>query len=327
MCWPGFTGADCSARVCHGGSHFYGHSPVDGKRVRVGGSFFITGKCFLSSGPYTCTFTYGDGASDYLLTTAKVVSDNLLECVVPGDLQPRQYTNTADGTCVVQPEAAFTLTATDVAVGRSRSAHARLMRCKPGLHGGQGCGPHGTCGPTGQCLCKFRSCGNYCQDRPGSTTFAFNGLDVAHFYHLTSRTGFRAIGGSDVQGTVAVGGYTTISMYSVADQIATPVGDDLFTETKSDGTSVTRTTRDDFVICGRIDFLSGAIMGGGNMVYMDPDSVIVDTMASVEPPGIAVQLPVCPLDFDALYWGLQDFSTGLLNLPRTGTTVFKYTCV
>lgn len=134
---------------------------------------------------------------------------------------------------------------------------------------------------------------------------------------------FTAIGGSDVQGYLAVGGATAISNYSVSDQMAPPGLSELYV----DGQGRNRTTRDDMVVCGDLRFVSGAVMGGGNLVYTGSNSVISEPKASLYAPGVFLHASVCPLDFGDSYMRLVELSRGLASYVRTGTTVMEYTLV
>lgn len=134
---------------------------------------------------------------------------------------------------------------------------------------------------------------------------------------------FTAIGGSDVQGFLAVAGNTTISRYSVADQMSPPRMDERFV----DASGRNRTTRDDMVVCGELTFISGAVMGGGNLVYTDVSPDIRQPLASLYSPGVFEYSPSCPLDFDDSLSRLLTLSAGLASYVRTGTSVIEYTYV
>ena len=135
-------------------------------------------------------------------------------------------------------------------------------------------------------------------------------------YHGVSLNDYVGIGGSDIEGRLAVGHDLTISRYSVSGNIAPP--------TAPDGSALNYTTRNDLVVCGRANFTSGAVLGGGNMVYVDPTSVIRST-ASVEPPGVLMHASTCPLDFEDVGARMVNISQGLAAMPRTGTAVIQYT--
>jgi choice-of-anchor A domain-containing protein len=132
---------------------------------------------------------------------------------------------------------------------------------------------------------------------------------------------FTGPGGSDVQGYLAVQGNTFISNYSVSDQMAPPSGHAVWMDTHNRSV----TNRDDFVVCGNLTFVSGAVMGGGNLVYTGEGSVIGEPLASVYPPGVIKRVPECPVNFDDARERLRELSRGLATLTRTGTSVIEYT--
>lgn len=132
---------------------------------------------------------------------------------------------------------------------------------------------------------------------------------------------FMGINGSDVQGYAAVAGDVTISHYSISDQMPRPSGSELYL----DASGHNRTIRNDLVVCGNLRFISGAVMGGGNLVYTDPLAVIEQPKASVYPPGQFVYQLSCPLDFADAQARLWTLSAGLAAYVRTGTSVFDYT--
>ena len=134
------------------------------------------------------------------------------------------------------------------------------------------------------------------------------------FDHMT------CIGGSDVEGYVAVNGTTNISHYSISANMPPPSALELYT----DAGGHQRTTRIDFVVCGDLWFASGAVNGGGNAVYTGNNSVI-GTLASAVPPGVTAHVHTCPYDFDDTFYRLSVLSAGLASYVRTGTSVFQYT--
>ena len=136
--------------------------------------------------------------------------------------------------------------------------------------------------------------------------------------HVIALRSFKAIGGSDVQGAVAVGGPCNISSYSFADQLSPPTGSALFIES-----GMTRTTRNDLVVCGLLTFGSGAVLGGGNGVYTDPLSSVIPSKASVKAPGRFIRRSTCPIDFVDAYIRLKTLSLGLASYVRTGTSVLR----
>ena len=143
-------------------------------------------------------------------------------------------------------------------------------------------------------------------------------------FHTVSLRDFIAIGGSDVDGRLAVGNDAHISHYSVADKMPlAKLGDpDVY---QIDG--VNYTTRNDFVVCGALDFSSGAVMGGGNLVYVSPLSNVIQPYASAYLPGRIIQQSECPLDFDDIGGRMHELSEGLATFPRTATSVIEYTYV
>ena len=149
---------------------------------------------------------------------------------------------------------------------------------------------------------------------------AFNTQALRKF-HVISFGSFTGIGGSDVQGYLAVAGDTTISRYSVSDQMQPPS----LSERYIDDDGRNRTTRDDLVVCGDLSFISGAVMGGGNLVYTDTTPDIREPLASLYAPGVFLQVPSCPVDFDDARARLQSLSRGLASYVRTGTSVVEYT--
>jgi choice-of-anchor A domain-containing protein len=132
-----------------------------------------------------------------------------------------------------------------------------------------------------------------------------------------------AIGGSDVEGRVAVKNDVTISNYSVSFELAPPSGAQLYLTPSN----VTATTRNDLIACGALRFLSGAVMGGGNVVYLSAASVIQEPIASVYAPGAFVHASECPVDFDDAATRMEQLSLLLASAPRTGTSVMQYTYV
>lgn len=140
-------------------------------------------------------------------------------------------------------------------------------------------------------------------------------------FHVMSFGSYTGIGGSDVQGYLAVAGDTTISHYSVSDQMQPPA----LSERYIDAAGHNRTTRDDLVVCGDLTFISGAVMGGGNLVYTDTSPDIREPAASLYAPGVFLQVASCPVDFDDARIRLQSLSMGLASYVRTGTSVVEYT--
>lgn len=128
---------------------------------------------------------------------------------------------------------------------------------------------------------------------------------------------FKAIGGSDVQGSVAVGGQCEISSYSFADQLTPPTSSAVY----RDENNVTRTWRNDLVVCGRLWFGSGAVLGGGNAVYTDVVNSYVPSTASVKAPGRFIPTTTCPIDFPDTYARMKALSRGFAGYVRTGTSV------
>lgn len=151
--------------------------------------------------------------------------------------------------------------------------------------------------------------------------FVFACVQMLRMYHLISFGPFTAINGSDVQGYVAVNGPMTMSRYSVSDQMRPPSGPQVYT----DGSGVTRTTRNDLVVCGDLTFISGAVMGGGNTVYTGLGSNIMEPLASLYPPGQFIRSSECPLDFEDAKARLRSLSHGLASYVRTGTSVIEFT--
>jgi choice-of-anchor A domain-containing protein len=143
-------------------------------------------------------------------------------------------------------------------------------------------------------------------------------MQVLRDYHVVSLRDFTAIGGSDVEGRVAVLGNVNISHYSVSFVVAPPTP-------HLDGAGQPATDRNDLVACGKLTFLSGAVMGGGNALYVDPGSTIHQPLASVYPPGRFVHAAACPLYHDDVELLLWQMAGGLASLPRTGTAVIEYT--
>jgi hypothetical protein len=114
-------------------------------------------------------------------------------------------------------------------------------------------------------------------------------MQVLRDYHVVSLRDFTAIGGSDVEGRVAVFGDMAISNYSVSFVVAPPPAYvNWFGRTVTD--------RHDLVVCGKLTFLSGAVMGGGNALYVDAGSDIREPIASVYPPGKFMQVCGGPRD-------------------------------
>lgn len=111
-----------------------------------------------------------------------------------------------------------------------------------------------------------------------------------------------------------------MSRYSISDAAPTPSPSELYQVGNR-----TLTTRNDLVVCGNLTFISGAVMAGGNALYVGSSSVVMEPMASVYSPGRFVHASECPLDFDDLEARLSTFSLGLASLPRTGTSVIEYT--
>ncbi len=144
---------------------------------------------------------------------------------------------------------------------------------------------------------------------------------MLRMYHAIVFESYTGIGGSDVQGYLAVGGDTMISRYSVSDQMPTPANSTL----SIDGAGRITTSRNDLVVCGNLTFISGAVMGGGNAVYSGVGSVISEPLASLYAPGRFVYSPQCPLDFGDSYRRLKSLSKGLAKYVRTGTSVIEYT--
>jgi choice-of-anchor A domain-containing protein len=142
-------------------------------------------------------------------------------------------------------------------------------------------------------------------------------------YHVIAFDSFTAYNGSDVQGMVAVGGNAAISKYSISDQMPAPSPDEVFV----DITGRTVTTRNDFVVCGLLEFLSGAIIGGGNLVYMGGAASTVTMRTSVEAPGRYISTDVCPFDFADARRRLRQLSEGLARLTRTGTATMQFTAL
>ena len=143
-------------------------------------------------------------------------------------------------------------------------------------------------------------------------------------FHVVSLGDFVAIGGSDVEGRLAVQHNTAISQYSVSYVVPPPTPAETYLDPVS-GTNVT--TRNDLVTCGFLEFLSGAVMGGGNAVYVNASSDVRVPLASTYPPGRILQQDVCPLDFDDIAARMVALSTNLAQAARTGTSVQQYTYV
>ncbi len=95
-------------------------------------------------------------------------------------------------------------------------------------------------------------------------------------FHGISLMNYTGIGGSDIQGALAVGQNLNISTYSIAAKLHPPSG--------------STTTRNDLVVCGKLTFASGAVLGGGNAVYVDPSSSIRYDRAGVVEPGVFQQV-------------------------------------
>jgi choice-of-anchor A domain-containing protein len=151
--------------------------------------------------------------------------------------------------------------------------------------------------------------------------FAVPSRQALRKFHMMSFGPFTGPGGSDVQGYLAVNGNTFISNYSVSDQMTPPSGPDVWINTHNRSV----TSRDDFVVCGDLTFVSGAVMGGGNLVYTGADSVIGEPLASVYAPGVIKRVSECPVNFDDARERLRELSRGLATLTRTGTSVIEYT--
>jgi len=133
-----------------------------------------------------------------------------------------------------------------------------------------------------------------------------------------SLSDFTAIGGSDVEGRLAVFGNVAISNYSVSFVVPPPASYvDWFGHVVTD--------RHDLLVCGKLTFLSGAVMGGGNAIYVDQTSDIRAPIASVQQPGQFLRHPACPLAFGDVSARLYQLSDGLASLPRTGTAQVEYT--
>jgi hypothetical protein len=284
---------------------------------------------------------------------AEFVSYRGLECVTPLTLLERVYGNDSTpshAACEPNPSInvlfrllllsdAGSQTASDA--GRvMATAMYKLVQCMHDSH----CLNGGRCWH-GTCQCAFGWCGAFCNSPAdnlcGLPTEVWPCFQFVHHaalivccvltscpqalrkFHVISFGSYTGIGGSDVQGYLAVAGNTTISHYSVSDQMLPPSTAERFT----DDVGRSRTTRDDVVVCGNLTFMSGAVMGGGNLAYTDTAANIRMPAASVYAPGLFVQVPSCPVDFDDALARLQSLSAGLASLVRTGTSVVRYTYV
>lgn len=182
------------------------------------------------------------------------------------------------------------------------------------------CSNGGTCSRGGYCVCVPGWCGATC-DVPSefSACGGFTHPILSNFlaYVVTDWSGPT---GSDVEGRLAAGGDVSIGSYSVGELETLPSGKWNFLK---DGRE--QTFRNDLAVGKILNFSSGAILGGGNAIASE---ILLTQQASVNPPGQFLQTKTSNIaqeDFHGATQAIRKLSRRLASLPRTGTTVMKYT--
>lgn len=331
-CYPGWVGADCSVRDTSCGVASIDHvDPPSGNAVSVATIVSVTGECLaratgttgwrldeVYNPSFDCSFMSVKG-KEYRFPAVQV-GDRGLQCPLPERLVRNAYSNSSS--CDPHPVigVAFKL---KVAGGRDGediaiAANYTLNHCARD----RDCGG-GVCGPDGRCLCDFSRCGALCDVPANSTGTCLPTNKAMSVYSVISLGNFLTSEGSLVQGGLLVFGNAALAEYSVGSGLDAPAAS--YDLSSSSEVTPLRPDRNDLVVCGNLTFLSGAVLGGGNLVYVGGGSRV--SRVSVDPPGQLVAATKCPFDRLMVQTWLQSMSLGLAGLPRTGTAMVQYTAL
>jgi len=211
------------------------------------------------------------------------------------------------------------------------------------------CANEGICTLGGTCVCSPGFAGPLCGESadetsgnasaplPASLTTAYSvygsdtGSQTLHpalaVYQAIVESDWFGPAGSDTEGLLMAARDVTIGRYSVGERWLTPPHPRWDRWVPALGRTVPM--RADLAVGRSLNYTSGAILSGGNIVYGSNDSSILRPAASLVAPGDFVLAdPRFPFpggaDFDGAIIAMRWFSAALETLPRTGTTIHKF---
>lgn len=249
------------------------------------------------------------------------------------------------------------------AVAPALSAEFTLLRCQPAgafdpvafdfftdatggnpnRRGGL-CGARGICSSGGYCVCPVGLCGANCEvvaddvaavvtsappsgpDPLSVPQYAQTMHPTFSLYHALVQGDFFAPAGSDVEGLLAAAGNVTIGRYSVGEKWYSAVHP-LYSYPVPNSND-TRSDRVDLAVGNTVNFTSGLVISGGNLVYRNEPSFVNDPLAGANAPGRVFRANptgIFPADFAGADVAARWLSASLARLPRTGTSIYQWT--
>jgi len=211
------------------------------------------------------------------------------------------------------------------------------------------CNNGGICTLGGTCACAPGYAGPNCDEVPdetgGNATSGGTPATGSSYSVYGSDTGCQALHpalaqfhaivegdwvgrtGSDTEGLLMAGRDVAIGRYSVGERWLQPPHPRWDVYEASLGRFVPQ--RADLAVGRQLNYTSGAILSGGNVVTGGNQTYVMQPLASVTAPGrFLVADPAFPFpggaDFDGAVIAMRWLSASLARLPRTGTSIHKF---